>query len=221
MINKLKYSLSKIDYKMFIALLLFGLIPTLYTTFRIFLIGQLPNEYGFSIAGQLQWVNVLYEVLQEAIILPMFFFIGAVVYNKDQLINRIKTGLISTLTLYFLLSLLIFIFARPLVLLMAQDKNILSQTVSFIRLETIAMIFSTTMKFIMVVLVTIKKDRNLYLVLLAQLFLTVTFDIFLVSTYSFSLNLGVDGIAISNIIVNFIVLLISLLLLYKNGAVKK
>lgn len=217
MINKLKYSLSKIDYKMFIALLLFGLIPTLYTTFRIFLIGQLPNEYGFSIAGQLQWVNVLYEVLQEAIILPMFFFIGAVVYNKDQLINRIKTGLISTLTLYFLLSLLIFIFARPLVLLMAQDKNILSQTVSFIRLETIAMIFSTTMKFIMVVLVTIKKDRNLYLVLLAQLFLTVTFDIFLVSTYSFSLNLGVDGIAISNIIVNFIVLLISLLLLYKNG----
>lgn len=155
MINKLKYSLSKIDYKMFIALLLFGLIPTLYTTFRIFLIGQLPNEYGFSIAGQLQWVNVLYEVLQEAIILPMFFFIGAAVYNKDQLINRIKTGLISTLTLYFLLSLLIFIFARPLVLLMAQDKNILSQTVSFIRLETIAMIFSTTMKFIMVVLVTI------------------------------------------------------------------
>jgi len=100
-------------------------------------------------------VNVLYEVLQEAIILPMFFFIGAAVYNKDQLINRIKTGLISTLTLYFLLSLLIFIFARPLVLLMAQDKNILSQTVSFIRLETIAMIFSTTMKFIMVVLVTI------------------------------------------------------------------
>jgi len=56
MINKLKYSLSKIDYKMFIALLLFGLIPTLYTTFRIFLIGQLPNEYGFSIAGQLQWL---------------------------------------------------------------------------------------------------------------------------------------------------------------------
>jgi Na+-driven multidrug efflux pump len=201
---------------MFFALLVFGLIPTLYTTFRIFLIGQLPGEWGFSIAGQLQWVNLLYEILQEALILPLFFFIGAVVLKKDVLINRIRTGLFFTFVIYTTLSLLIFVFAKQLVVFMAQNQTIVDETVSYIRLETIAMIFTTMVRYLMVVLVTIKKDKNLYLVLLAQLVLTVIFDVFFVSTLSISLNLGVNGIAITNIVVNAILLVVAIALLYQN-----
>lgn len=217
MINKIMYSLKKINYRMFAALLLFGLIPTIYTTFRIYLIGQLPGEWGFSIAGQLQWVNLLYEILQEGLILPLFFFIGAVISSKDQLINRIKTGLIFTVSIYSLLSLLIFMFARPLVIFMAQNQAIIDETVSFVRLETIAMVFATSMRFLMVVLVTIKKDRNVYFVLIAQLIMTVILDTFLVSTLSISLNLGVNGIAITNIIVNAVLFVVSIFLLKHNG----
>lgn len=210
-------SLKKLDYRMFAALLLFGLIPTIYTTFRIFLIGQLPGEWGFSIAGQLQWVNLLYEILQEGLILPLFFFIGAVISDKDQLINRIKSGLIFTVSIYFVLSLVIFIFARPLVVFMAQNTSIIDETVSFIRLETIAMTFATTVRFIMVVLVTIRKDKNVYAMLIAQLVMTMVLDTFLVSTLDISLNLGVNGIAITNIIVNIVLLVVSLWLLKLNG----
>lgn len=215
--NRIIASLKRINLRMFTALLLFGLIPTLYTTFRIFLLGQLPGEWGFSIAGQLQWVNLLYEILQEGLILPLFFFIGAVLYEQDALINRIKTGLIFTFGIYTLLSALIFIFARPLVVFMAQNQSIINETVTYIRLETIAMIFSTMVRFMMVVLVTIKKDRNVYLVLLAQLVLTVVFDVFFVSTLSISLNLGVNGIAITNIVVNALLLIVSFYLLSING----
>ena len=150
-------SLKRINYRMFTALLLFGLIPTLYTTFRIFLIGQLPGDWGFNIASQLQWVNLLYEILQEALILPLFFFIGSVLLNKNELINRIKTGLLFTFVIYSILSVLIFIFAKPLVTFMAQDKSLIDQTVTYIRLETVAMIFMTLVKYMMVVLVTIKR----------------------------------------------------------------
>jgi Na+-driven multidrug efflux pump len=215
-LEKIKLSLQKIDYRMFTALLVFGLVPTLYTTFRIFLIGQLPNSYSFSIAGQLQWVNILYEILQESLILPLFFFIGAVALDKPALINRIKTGLIFTIIVYFTLSLIIFIFARPLVIFMAQDSSIIDQTVTFIRLETIAQIFMITVKFLLVVLVTIRRDKNIYLVLFFQLILTVLFDTFLLSTLPISLNLGVNGIAISNIIVNMILFVVSLYLLKVN-----
>ena len=217
MIDKIKMSLRKIDYKMFAALLIFGLVPTLYTTFRIFLIGQLPNSYSFSIAGQLQWVNILYEILQESLILPLFFFIGAVALNKDALINRIRTGLLFTISMYFSLSLIIFIFARPLVVFMAQDSSIIDETVTFIRLETIAQIFMTSFKFILVVLVTVRKDKNIYLVLLAQLLFTILLDTFMLSTLPISLNLGVNGIAISNIIVNFLLFLVALYLLKRNS----
>lgn len=216
MIKKINLSLKRIDYRMFAALLVFGIIPTLYTTLRIFLIGQLPNSYSFSIAGQLQWINVLYEILQESIILPLFFFIGAVALNKEKLVNRIKTGLIFTFFMYFTLSLIIFVFARPLVIFMAQDSSIINETVQFVRLETIAQIFMTSVKFIMVVLVTIKKDKNLYLVLLIQLLLTMFFDVLLFSSLPFSLNAGVNGIPISNIIVNIILFGFSLWLLKLN-----
>lgn len=216
MIKKISLSLKRIDYRMFAALLVFGIIPTLYTTLRIFLIGQLPNSYSFSIAGQLQWINVLYEILQESIILPLFFFIGAVALNKEKLVNRIKTGLIFTFFIYFTLSLLIFIFARPLVVFMAQDSTIINETVQFVRLETIAQIFMTSVKYIMVVLVTIKKDKNLYLVLLIQLLLTMFFDVLLFSSLPFSLDAGINGIPISNIIVNVILFVFSLWLLKQN-----
>ena len=65
MINKLKTSLSRINYKLFAALLVLGLAPTIYTTVRVFFLGQLPGEYSFSIAGQLSWVNLLYEIMNE------------------------------------------------------------------------------------------------------------------------------------------------------------
>jgi Na+-driven multidrug efflux pump len=201
--KKIINSLKTINYKMFFALFIFGLIPTLYTTFRIYLIGQLPNTYVFSIAGQLQWVSLLYEILQEALILPLFYFIGAVISEKEALINRIRSGLIFTFIVYTVLSALIFIFTRPLVIFMAQDNSIIDETVNYIRLETIAMIFGTLMKYLMVVLVTIKKDKNIYIVLIAQLILTILLDTFFVSTLKVSLNLGINGIPITNIIVNF------------------
>ncbi len=117
--KKVFNSLKTLNYRMFLALLVFGLIPTLYTTFRIYLIGQLPDAYAFSIAGQLQWINVIYEIIQETLILPLFFFIGAVMTNKEALRNRIRTGLLFAFSIYTVLSVIIMIFAKPLTIVMA------------------------------------------------------------------------------------------------------
>ena len=63
---KLKDSSKSINYKLFLALLLMGLIPRIYTTVRIFYLGQMPSDGGFNIASQWSWVNLLYEIFQEA-----------------------------------------------------------------------------------------------------------------------------------------------------------
>ena len=88
MFAKLKLSLKNINYKLFIALLVMGLCPTIYTTLRVFWLGELPGEWSFSIAGQLSWVNLLYEVLNEAIILPLFFFMGKSIIDKKDISNK-------------------------------------------------------------------------------------------------------------------------------------
>ena len=215
MINKIKTSLSKINYKLFLALLVLGLAPTIYTTVRVFFLGQLPGEWSFSIAGQLSWVNLLYEILSEAIILPLFYFVGKVKDDKKDFSNRVRTGMLISLGVYALLSAVILIFAEPMLKLMATDASIIDASASYIRIESIASIFSILTQFALVTLVTINKSKYLYALTGARLILSLISDTFLVSSLNISLNLGVNGIGYSNIIVNAILLVVSLSLLAK------
>ena len=215
MITKIKTSLSKINYKLFLALLVLGLAPTIYTTVRVFFLGGLPGEWSFSIAGQLSWVNLLYEILNEAIILPLFYFVGKVKEEKNEFSNRIRTGILISLGVYAVLSAVILIFAEPMLKLMATDASIIGASASYIRIESIANIFSILTQFALVALVTVNKSKYLYALTGARLVLCLVSDTFLVSTLPVSANLGVNGIGYSNIIVNAILLIVSLVLLAK------
>ena len=217
MIKKITNSFKNINHKLFISLLIMGLVPAIYTTVRIFWLGNLPGEWSFSIAGQLSWVNLIYEIINEAIILPLFYFIGKALLDKKELTNRIKTGLIITVAIYMMLSTFICVFAEPLLNLMATNPDIIDQSITYIRLEAIANIFGILQSFALVVLVSLGKEKFVYLLTGLNLILCVIVDIFLVSALTCSLNLGVNGIAISNIIVNLTLFIISIFMLNKNG----
>ena len=215
MITKIKTSLSNINYKLFLALLVLGLAPTIYTTVRVFFLGQLPGEWSFSIAGQLSWVNLLYEILSEAIILPLFYFVGKVKDDKKEFSNRVRTGMLISLGVYAVLSAIVLIFAEPMLKIMATDSSIIEASASYIRIESIANIFSILTQFALVALVTVNKSKYIYALTGARLVLCLVSDTFLVSTLPVSANLGVNGIGYSNIIVNALLLIVSLVLLAK------
>lgn len=65
MLNKIITSFKSINHKLFISLLIMGLVPTIYTTLRVFYLGNLPGDYSYSIAGQLSWVSLIYEVINN------------------------------------------------------------------------------------------------------------------------------------------------------------
>lgn len=217
MFSKLKLSLSNINYKLYFALLVLGFAPTIYTTVRIYFLGSLPGEYSFSIAGQLSWVNLLYEIINEAIILPLFYFIGKIATDKKEFTNRVKTGMLMSLSIYLALSAVVICFTKPLLLLMATDVSILDASAEYIRIESVANIFLILTQFALVALVTVNKSKYLYVLTFARLLLSLVCDTFLVSSLPVSLNLGVNGIAYSNIIVNILLLLVSLVLLSKEN----
>lgn len=213
MFSKLKLSLRNINYKLYFALLILGFAPTVYNTVRVFFLGQLPGEWSYSIAGQLSWVNLLYEILNEAIILPLFYFIGKVKNSKKDFTDRVRTGMLISLSAYAVLSAVVFIFAEQLLMLMAADTAIIADSVAYIRIESIANIFIVLTQFALVALVTMNKSKYLYLLTGARLVLCLVTDTFLVSGLPTSANLGVNGIGYSNIIVNALLLAVSLLLL--------
>ena len=215
MFSKLKLSLGRINYKLFTALLVLGLAPTVYTTVRVFFLGQLPGEWSFSIAGQLSWVNIIYEIINEAIILPLFYFIGKIKDDKNAFSNRVRTGMLLSLGIYAVLSAVIMIFAESLLNLMATDTSIIDASASYIRIESVANVFSILAQFALVALVTVNKSKYLYALTGARLVLCLVSDTFLVSTLPVSANLGVNGIGYSNILVNALLLAVSLALLAK------
>ena len=217
MFSKIKLSLSTINYKLYFALFVLGLAPTVYTTMRVFFLGSLPGEYSFSIAGQLSWVNLLYEIINEAIILPLFYFIGKVANDKKEFANRVKTGMLMSLGVYLILSVAIVCFTKPLLSLMATDVNIFDASATYIRIESIANIFLILTQFTLVALVTINKSKYLYILTFARLVLSLVCDTFLVSSLPISLTLGVNGIGYSNIVVNIVLLAVSLVLLSKEN----
>lgn len=215
--NKLKQSLCKINWRLFIALLVMGLCPTIYTTLRTFFLGQLPSEWSYSIAGQLSWVNLLYEIIDEAIILPLFYFMGESFKNKKEFSNRIKTGMLSSLGIYAVFSIFIFIFIKPLLGFMAATPDIINDSISYIRIEAIANVFGILYRFICVALVVIGKQKHVYILTACKLAFSIIFDTLFISTLPVSLNLGINGIGYSNIITSIILTIISLVLIAKEG----
>ena len=215
--QKLSTSLKNINFKLFLALLVLGLRPTVYTTVRVFFLGQLPGDWSFSIAGQLSWVNLLYEVVSEAIILPLFYFVGKVKQNRAAFSNRVRTGMLVSLGAYLVLSAAILLFAEPLLRLMAADESILDASAAYIRIESVANIFSILAQFALVALVSVNKSRYLYILTAARLLLSLAVDTFFVSSLPISLQLGVNGVGYSNVLVNALLLAVSLLLLRREG----
>jgi len=211
------YTLKKVNYRLYFSILALMFFPTVYQTVRIYFLGDMPQDWGINIASQLQWVGLFYEVIQEAIILPLFFVLGKAVSEKIEFENRVKTGLFLTGIIYGLLSIVIYVFARPLVTFMSQSNNLIDATVSYIRIETIASLLATMFKFMYIVLVILKKDLYLYITLFVQMVLSILLDTFLISNLDMSLKIGVNGIAISNIIVNTVNIAICLFLLKKES----
>lgn len=210
-------ALKTVDYRLFAAIFATMLLPTIYQTVRIFWLGDLPSENGINIASQLSWVNLFYEVVQEALILPLFFLLGKSLSDRREFENKVRTGIVVTAAIYLTLSIFLIIFARPLILLMAQDKSIIEETVVYVRLETVAALFSTLWRFMTLVLVTLKKDGYLYIALGIQTALSVIFDIFFVSSLPVSFGIGVNGIALTNIIVNAAIFTVAIFLLKKEN----
>lgn len=215
MTQSIKTSLKGFNFRLFGTLILISLLPTIYTTVRIFFLGDLPGDWGFNIASQLAWVNIFYEVIQEALILPLFYLISKALGNREELSNRIRTGLTSSFLVFLVMTLLILVFVRPLLVFMGQKPDIIAATATYIRLEAVAIQISVLFRLISIVLIILNRNIKLLVLLAVQMVLTIISDTFLVSSLPVSFQFGVNGIALGNIMVNLVLVGVGLFFLRK------
>ena len=208
-------SLGRFNWKLYLALLITAVLPTVYTTVRINFLGDLPGDWGFNIASQLAWVNLMLEVIQEALILPLFYCIGITIANKEQTINRVRTGMAVTFGLYIAFTIFILFFANQLVEMMAQNPDTIDATATYIRLEMFGSTLFSLVRFLIIVFILMDMRIHIYAILGIQVFFSILFDSLFLSSLDFSLQLGVNGIAYSNAIASFFSLIYAVIVFSK------
>lgn len=103
---------------------------------------------------------------------------------------------------YAVCSALVAIFIHPLLRFMAVSTDIIEESAAYIRIECVANVFGILYSFLLVALVSIGKDKLVYIMTGAKLVMCIILDTMLVSNLPVSLKLGVNGIGISNCISN-------------------
>ncbi|EJG2371832.1 TPA: multidrug transporter [Vibrio parahaemolyticus] len=208
---------DKINVKLWLVLILSSLVPLIYTTTRIHFIGSMPDSWAFSIAAQVAWLNIGYEVINEALLLPLAFILGQVIMTKETFQRRAVLSLGMVILVYAIVTVFVLALTPQLVSAMQQQESLLAQTIKYIRLESIAIFVSSAYLFFNLVLVLHNKQKALYSLLAIQTLLTIICDTLLVSQFPSSLQLGVTGIAITNIVVHTVLVVVSYKLLSLNG----
>lgn len=209
-------SLQSIPKGLYLTLVTQALIPTLYTTVRIHLLGDLPQEWGVNIASQAAWLGVFFEVLQEGMVKPLYHILGSTATSQQETFRRSKTGLALVSGLFAFFCSLFAILAPQIVSFMASNTNTIEETITYIRWELVSSFVVSINLFLVVVVELLQMKKVLLISILVRLILTVTFDLLFVSASLSPLYMGVNGIAYSNIGTNLATFLVYMVSLYFN-----
>jgi Na+-driven multidrug efflux pump len=207
--------MRQLNYRLWGAIFLVAFFPTLYSTARIYFINSIPDTWNVSIAAQSMWLHLSYEVVQEALLLPLYFVFGQVIRDRFSLRERVSRAFVVTLAAYAILTAIVLLGADQLTALMAQQVELQVLTARYIRLEAFAIMIGVFNDICIVVLVALGMHRLVLFLVILRAAATISFDAFFVGQYSWSLDLAVSGVALTNIVVGGIMLIPSVLILHR------
>ena len=198
------------DWKMYLALCLLALVPAIYQTVVTKLITVHANPGALDIVGQMEWFDLIDETICAFLIVPMYSVLSKA-HKRDDF-NKVvfKLGIIIV-GLYALFSLGTFFYGIHLVSYMNPAEIDISAAYRYLSLETIAFMIGIIFSYASIVFLVIDKSRYMYAFLVAKILLALLSDFALIP------GMGIDGIAVSNIIANTIMgaLAITMLVLIK------
>lgn len=216
MLESLKTAIQRWDWQLFLSILFYMLLPRIYESYSIYLIGNvIPDTRSLPIVAQWSSVSLVIEVLQEAMVMPLFFFIGGYVKEKNSILNHIKTSIGSIFIASIILTSLLLLFIDRFIDIIGTPIEIQQETKSYLMIKTVSIPFSI----LTVAAIYFSESLNLKSIILKITVLKVIvsglFDSIFFGGYSFSLNYGTDGVAWSNLLSEVVVFLVTILLISK------
>ena len=211
-----KFTPKAWDWVLFASIALYIIVPSIYNSYSVFLIGNTPpNENNLEIVAQWQFVQVLFEIVQEALVFPIFYFVGSQISsNKEIILERIKTSLALLLLILLPIFLIVFLGIDYFIDSIGTDEGIVSETNTYLSIKIWALLFGIFNIGLIIIIESLKFKRTLLFLVFIKLILFVSLDSLFFGGYGFSLDMGVVGVAISNLLVElfiFLFLLVAML----------
>lgn len=202
------------DWKLFIALSVLSLFPAVYQMLRTFLISTTISTDAFDVIGQMEWFDLINETLQAFLIVPLYAIFNQLFKERRSFQDNVfRLGTI-VFFLYLMFSIGIFIYGKYLVLGMNPETIDVKTVNRYLQLETIAFAIGILTSFTNVIFVVVGKAKNMYILLVVNCLLLVVSDYFCIPHW------GINGVAISNAVINLLMAGVGILILRLNHFIR-
>lgn len=202
-------NLKSFRWKMWIALCVLALVPAIYQTIRTAIAVSNSSISGIDIIGQMEWYDLIDETLKALLIVPLYSILSKVYKEDNKNFSRFTfIAMLIVFSFYFIYNIGVFFYGTSLIKSMNPSEVNIFAIKEYLELETIAFMIGILPSFFNVIFVTINKAKNVYIFLVIQAILGIIGDFILIP------NLGVNGIAINNIITNSLLAVVGFVILF-------
>jgi hypothetical protein len=100
-------------------------LPQFYRSYSVYLIGNaIPDATALATVAQWQFVDLLFEVVQETFVLAIFFFVGKGMQSKQGLASQIRKALTMILLFSVVLAVTLFSLSSHFVSIIGTPETI-------------------------------------------------------------------------------------------------
>lgn len=202
--------LARAEILLLLALMVYNFVPSINQLIVDRLVSGLGSDV-LNIAGQIEWFDLFNETLLAFLTVPMYFVFNKARNDRDELGTRINQTFILGFVSYLIISLAIYVYASSLTAYMSAP----AESTAYLRLETIGFIIGFVSSYMYVVFVVRGRYDYIVFLLIAKVAMLSIGNLALIP------GNGVSGIALTNIGVNLVISAVSVLLLFREGLVRR
>jgi len=196
-------TIKKIYSKEYFILIGIGFLPLMWKILEIAFLSSYSN--ALKILGQIALISIIFKIFEESILNPLFKVLSKQKIKEENNAVSAKCFLLYYSLATIIFTILLVVFSKDILHISQVPSYIFNETLDFIKIYIIACGFGVISKFLYTYSLINKESKKMLVYFLIKSVLTTILFICLVPKFSF--GLGVNGIAITELIINILTIL--------------
>lgn len=196
---KMFQNLKRVYTKDYLLLIGIGFLPLIWKILEIYFLVSFSNS--LKILGQVALLSIIFKIFEETILNPMYKILSR--WDRSDSVDSHNVShkfliFYSMATVIF--TMLLLLLARYILIISQVPEYIFRETLVFIRIYIVACGIGVVSKYLYTCSLICKDSKKLFIYFLIKSFATTI--LFLIFVPKFTFGLGVNGIAIVEIVIN-------------------